>query len=130
MYQIHLTGKGMSGRAVRLEVLTTTQIEAAEIAAARDVTSESLQLEYKNKFEKLCMVQMIKEYTEKVTPEKLPEAKWNKSDPADLDVRGLSTYFNTRDIPVLKTWFRTKHDVTQAEVDEVLGKEVAVVVDD
>ncbi len=127
MFQIHLVGRGWSGRAVRVEPLTAAEIETAELTAATEITKDSLQLEYQNKVERLGMEVMIKEISEPAAKGATPEG-WKKVTPQDLAL-GMSKYFTAKDMSTLKALYRSEHSVSQAEVDAILESKINVLAD-
>ena len=128
MNQIHLKRPGMSGRAVRYEVLSTKEVEAAESAAARAVTKESTMGEYNNEVTRLEMQMMIKSMTEPVKEADLPTAKWLPTSAQDLDMQ-WSKYFNVKDTAALKRICTDEHTVSQSDIDAIMEGKVVVLED-
>ena len=127
MFQVHLVGRGWSGRAVRVETLTSTQIEANEVIAASETTKDSIVMEYQNKIERLGMEVMIKEISEPTAKGATPEG-WKKVTPQDLAL-SMSKYFTAKDMSTLKALYRAEHSVSQAEVDAILESKINVLAD-
>lgn len=127
MIQIHLVGKGWSGRAVRLETLTFPELEAAETTAAKEITKDSLQIEYQKKVERLAIEMMVKEISEPVAKGVTPTA-WQKVTPGELAL-SMSKYFTAKDMSTLKSLFHAEHSATQADVDAILEAKINVLED-
>ena len=125
MIQIHLnTSKGMSKRGVRYEILTMSDVEAADLAAGKECTPNSLQSEFQAKSERNGMEMMVRAVTEKpCTPEELQTTKWVTLNPAVLH-ESWSKHFNLKDTIALKAIYRKEHSLTQSEVDEIMEKKV------
>jgi hypothetical protein len=128
MFQIHLVGKGWSGRAVRLDTLTYTELEAAEVTAAREITKDSLNVEYSNKVIRLGIEMMIKEYSNPVAKDAVSTATWHKADPAELSL-SMGKIFTAKDMATLKAVFSSEHSVSQADVDAILESKINVLAD-
>lgn len=124
MNQIHLSNKGMSKRGVRYEVLTMSDVEAADTDAGKSCTPESLQSEFQSKSERNGMEMMIRAVTEKpCSAEDIQTASWKEVDARYLH-DNWSKYFNLKDTIFLKALYRKEHSLTQKEVDDIMGKVV------
>ena len=128
IYQIHLNKKGMSRRAVRYAVLPTSKVEAAEKAAALEVTKDSTMAEFGSKAERFGMEMMIHSISEPASDVDLPKAKWHVMTPDHLALK-WGDYFGVKDTSLLRALYRQEHSVTQAEADEILSGKVAVIED-
>jgi hypothetical protein len=125
--QIHLSKKGMSQRGVRYEVLSMSDIDAADLAAGRECTKDSLQSEFLSKSQRYGMEMMVREVTEKpCTPEELQAAKWKPVN-AEYLRDNWSKHFNLKDTIALKAIFRKEHSLTEDEVNEIMGKQVELI---
>jgi hypothetical protein len=134
--QVHLTGKGFSGRAVRYRILSIEAVDLVEqfVAGLPDIRNKTdlPMLTYNNAIALRGVSQMLVAMTEPVAADDLPKAKWLPCTPEmfDKDIPGskaLSDYFTTKDIRVLRTIYLQEHDAGKAEVDAILAGKVGVV---
>lgn len=117
---------GFSGRAVRFRMLSA--IEAAHIKEqyAKDITAETTNVEFDANVSDAGVDKMILAYTDPVTPEKLPEAKWIATD-ADTTSSTKSAIFTAKDIDLMKTVYLMLHRVTSGELEDIMGGVVGFV---
>lgn len=130
MKQILLKGDGCSGRGVRIEVLSNDQRDALFEAAAKDVGAEATMLELRRREDKSAVCAFVIEVTEKAGYKKADElfadgVTWKKVNADELDAK-LSTYFTTKDVATLIAIFRKLHDVTQKEIEDIMGEALDV----
>lgn len=121
MQQYHLQGKGFSGRAVRVEPLEPDEHEenllnAAKIVGAGASVLELRQTEFRNGSRR-----MIKHYSDPCADPMDPSVKWYSVKPGQFD-DGFGKLFTAKDKQVLEAIFRDYHDVTNSEVDAIVGK--------
>jgi hypothetical protein len=128
MFQVHLSGKGLCGRAVRYETLDAEQIEQIEAATANALGKEVLFSEYRRKVAMEALGRMISSYTEPVAEKDLPAAKWLPR-PPDGILRHWKELFGARDSAMLRQIYEREHSVSDADVEAIMGKKVAVVED-
>lgn len=123
---------GFSGRGVRLRRLSLTQKDAVSDAAAATIGPESTNVEYLGRRALEGAKKMVAEVTRKAGLATLDGADWMPVNDAMLaGLKGESDYtfeslFPPKDADVLKSLFRRWHDATEADVDIIEGKAVAV----
>ena len=121
MFQIHLNRKGMSQRAVRCEVLTFSQVDAAEKMAASDIKETTTNAEFNSQVVRIGMEMMIKSVSE---PTKEPGvAKWTDVTPAELHLN-WGKYFNAKDSAMLRAIHAQEHTVTKEDLDAITSGKV------
>ncbi len=120
--QYHLTGKGFSGRAVRVRELTTSEVEENLTQAAKFVSSDASLLELK----KVEWRNGVKRFVESVTePTTDPmTAKWKKV--SCMDLEDLGKYFKAKDQLALEAIYREFHEVVPSELEAITGKALPV----
>lgn len=131
MKQLLLKGEGCSGRGVRVEVLTTAAREAIFESAAKDVGPEATMLDLRRREDRsgICaFVVAVSEKTGFKTKDELVGAAWKNVSAEHLEGK-LGDYFTTKDVAALITIFRKLHDVTQKEIDDILGEALDVAAD-
>jgi hypothetical protein len=125
MKQILLKGEGHSGRGVRYEVLTNDQRDSLWESAAKDVGPEATLLELRRREDRSAVCAFVVEVTEKAGYTKksdlFGEGLWKKVSADHLDAE-LSKYFTVKDVAALITIFRKLHDVTQKEIEDIMGE--------
>ena len=122
--QAHLNLKHMSRRGVRLRLLTYAETQKCENSAA-SLVGDGTFAEFRNAVFHEGVLRMISAVTEPVD-EITEKTKWTPvtfqqlSDPmGDLSANKL---FGARDLNLLEALYRDYHEVTQDEVDIVVGK--------
>ena len=122
--QLHLKGKGFSGRAVRLRELAPAEVEANLTAAAKLAGKEAGPLEIKKIEWRNAVKMMIVEFTEPCADPMADGVKWRKVSPGMLEDMG--EYFKAKDVALLEHFYRDQNEVLQDEVDDILGKALPV----
>jgi hypothetical protein len=133
MRQILLNAKNCSGRGVRLELLSLADRNQIREEAAKDMTPESTLMEWENRQADMGVRAMVVAITDrtgfKTKAELLAEGVvWKKVSPEDLADKA-DTFFNPKDLAVLSATFRKLHDVTEKEVEDILGEALDVTAD-
>jgi hypothetical protein len=117
----------MSQRGVRYKILSMSDVEAADVAAGRECTPDSLQSEFQSKSERNGMEMMVIAVTDKpCKAEELQTATWKSVGPEYLH-ENWSKHFNLKDTIALKAIYRKEHSLTQKEVDEIMEKKVEMI---
>ncbi len=122
--QFHLTGKGYSGRAVRVRELSPEEVEenltnAAKLAGEEATIIQLKKLEWR-KGSQSCLV----EFSEVCTDPMAEGLKWIKVTQSHLD--NFGKYFKAKDQLSLEAIYRENHEVTQSELDEITKKGLPV----
>lgn len=125
--QIHLKGRGHSGRGVRYRVLKPSELDANEVAASKTLEEGFTASEYSVETMRLGLAVMVLAYTE-TNAKDLPSARWTQSDRAMLD-RQWDALFTTRDTNVLRRIFREEHGVNDDEFEAIMAGKVEVLAD-
>ncbi len=135
MKQIVLNAQQCSGRGVRLKVLGLGARAAITEAAAKELGPEGtmMQLRQREAVDGVCaMVVGVTEKTGFKTKADLvaagDAAGWKKVTFAEL-VDDSAKYFGAKDMAALANVFRKLHDVTEQEVDDILGEALDVTED-
>lgn len=124
--QIHLKGKGFSGRGVRYRELDPIEVENNLKAAGKIVGAEATPLELKKTEWRNGAKAMLVEFSEPcedlfaVDAEGKSKVKWRKVTPDVLEDFGA--YFKTKDLAILEHIYRENHEVLQSEVEAIVGK--------
>lgn len=132
--QLHLTGRGFSGRGVRLRPLTNAMRAAAHTEAARalgDAGTASIGAGaiFENAKTNAILLKIVAKVTDAVKPEEILKAQWRKVDAMALGIDGagsLHDLFTTKDIDVLGTYIQRTYYATVGEADTILGGMLAV----
>lgn len=127
-HQIHLVGKGFSGRAVRYVTLDDEQVEKVELTAAREVGKEGTNLEMWSRQQRIGMETMIRMVSDPVSETDLPKARWSAVTAQQLH-DGWKDLFTNKDTKTLKRAYDEEHEVRGAELDIILGKKMGVLVE-
>jgi len=123
---IHLKGHKCSGRAVRFVPLDPDERDNVLLLAAKDVGSDGTYPELKRTEWKLGVHQMIKFVsTEPVTDPNASDIKWRKVTPAVLE-ESYKELFTAKDHALLMATFRMYHEVSDEEINAIVGKVVTV----
>ncbi len=125
--QIHLKGKRMSGRGVRVRMLEPHEHGGILEAATKLVDNSAKIIELKKKEWRLGVKAFIVEFTapcEEITK----DTKWTKADPAEMDAQ-FDKIFAAKDVAVLEHMYREFHEVSEAEVEAIAGKALPVSLD-
>jgi hypothetical protein len=99
-------------------------VEAAELAAAKQVTPQSLQSEFNSIVEKEGIEMMVREVSE---PGENPQ-KWKKVN-AELLHGEWKKFFGLKDTIALKAVYRKEHNITEKELEAIMEKKVDVLED-
>jgi hypothetical protein len=126
--QIHLFGKGLSGRAVRYVTLNDEQVEHIELEAAREIGKEGTNLDMWARVQRMGMELMVKQVSDPCSREDLPKASWKAVTPAVLH-GSWRTLFTNKDTKILKRAYDEEHEVTRSDLDAIMAGKVQVLGD-
>ncbi len=126
--QVHLNGKRMSRRGVRVRMLDPDEHGEILVQAAKMVSPEAKVIELKKKEWRLGIKQFITAYTEPCDDPLAEGVKWIKADLATLDEK-FGDLFGVKDCAILEDLYRDFHEVSQAEVEAIAGKALPVSAD-
>lgn len=115
--QLHLKGRGFSGRAVRVEPLDPNVAENNLLASAKLAGPEASGLEIKKVEWRNGIKQFVVEYSDAC--DDMLKATFRKVRPGELD--DLAAVFTTKDIQALESIFRDYHEVMPSEVADIVG---------
>ncbi len=124
MFQYHLRGKGHSGRAVRVEALPSHEVEDMLLNAAKLAGPEASPIEIKKIEWRNGTKQFIKFFTDPCDNPLAESVKWKKPSPGQFEV--MSDFFTAKDCAVLESLYRDYHEITQKELDDIVGKPLMV----
>ncbi len=123
--QYHLKGKGHNGRAVQLEPLDPDDAENCLTMAAKLAGTEATPIEIKKTEWRTGSKLFIKKYTEPTENPLAPDTKWLTPKVGQFD-HDMAKYFSAKDCQVLEAIYREYHEVTQAELEAIMGKALPV----
>ncbi len=123
-FQYHLKGRGHSGRAVRVEELPTHEVEAMLTSAAKLAGPDATPIEIKKIEWRNGTKVFIKSYTDACENPLAEGVKWKKPTPGQFDT--MADFFTAKDCQVLESLYREYHEVTQKELDDIVGKVLPV----
>lgn len=131
--QFVLKAKGCSGRGIRMRILGPVKRAAIRAESAKQLDEQSTQAEWLARENVMGIIATVTETTQKIgfksTSELLGDGvEWKKLDPEDMEEH-LADYFNAKDLDALAKTFRILHDVTDREVEDILGEAQDVTVD-
>lgn len=128
MKQFVLKGKGCSGRGVRIRTLSPTQRSTIIETAARSLGADGTVVELRAAEAVASVNSMVVAITEQTGLKdsaelisKAAELKWLPMTAELLD-ENFSKYFGAKDQSALIAIFRSYHEVTEKEVDDILGE--------
>ena len=124
MKQMHLKGKGFSGRGVRVRDLTSDDVDENMIQATKLLSSEPTALEYQKIVWRGAVKRMVAEITEPCADLFAEDVKWRKATPEMLE--NLSELFTAKDVTLLQAYYRDTYEVVPSEVEDIVGKAVPV----
>jgi len=131
IFQYHLNLPGMSGRRVRVRLLTPSEKRAADAAGADSAGNNAsiMALVEAQRFE--CWKRTVTEVTEEDELKTIlgDEVKWHKLTLQDLEMPGpynVDQLFTCKDTEMLELIFKNYHDVGQAELHMLSGKALPV----
>lgn len=120
--QVHLNGRGCSGRGVRFRILSPLEDDQLELDAAKELPQGGSLLELRIIRYREAIKRMLVAYTEPgLTSEQLATAKWIKPDPSVLET-DWGKIFGPRDDKFLVELYRHYHEVSKDEVEQIVGK--------
>lgn len=131
MIQVHLSGKRCSGRGVRFRELSASEVEEnAENAAkvALDPTAKinaNAAMDLKKAEWRMGSKRMVVAVTKKEGLKDLSGAEWMPLTQAELDA-DWAKYFNAKDSAMLQALYREYHEISDEEIEAVVGKAVVV----
>lgn len=147
IYQLHLSGFGMSGRGVRLRQLEPALVHQVEEDAAKLMGPGATAYAFNQAVLAEGVSRMVAEITEPVMgvrevvgdeaePGAKPAAPVPRT-PNDPDVEwrpvtlqqmkaSAASWFTARDVAVLEQMYARLHQVSQLEIDAIMGKALPV----
>lgn len=131
-FQIHLSGPGFSGRAVRYRTLEIEEIDRVEIlvASSPEVRSGISLIGWNQLVAKESVPLMLVAMTEPVAEKDLPTARWTPCSPEMFQAEsgdGLKKFFTTKDIRFLRDLYTREHEIGKSEVDKMLAGKAPIV---
>lgn len=122
--QYHLKGKGFSGRAVICRELDPSEVEDNVTAAAKLVDKDATVIEFKKTEWRNGVKLMVVKFSEPCADPLAEGVKWKDNSAGLLD--DLGTYFTSKDVGVLQGIFRNFHEVSEDELNDIVGKALPV----
>ena len=133
LQQYALVGKGFSGRGVRVRELDGAERDDALSSAAKDVGKEASNVEWSSAAVRLCICKMIVSVTKQrglTSTDEILKATWATVSEQQLLTPGsewsLGKLFNAKDQDVLASIYKRAHECTAKEVEDIMGKGLAV----
>lgn len=133
--QFVLKGIGCSGRGVRVRILDVALRQRIFEQTARELGPEGTMLALRNAEALEGVRTFLAQVTDRggfKTEKDLlsPNVVWkNVTNEQLCEGRGLDTYFTSKDVDVLIKAYRKLHEVTDAELDDILGEARVVAAD-
>jgi|GEM_PF-3714861 len=126
IYQIKLEGFGMSGRGVRLRQLDLALVHQVEEDAAKLVGKDGTAYGFNQAVLAEGVARMVAEVSDPTGD--VPEGGSVEWHPVTLQQMKASagTWFTARDFAVLEQMYSRLHQVSQSEIDTLLGKALPV----
>lgn len=124
--------KGFSGRGVRMRVLSSSQrneiFEQVAVGLGPDATMMKAKVEEGEEGVRTALVAVTKREGIKTSAELLDvdEDGWMPLTNEHLSQVGWEKYFTTKDVAALTAAYRKFHDVSDAEVNDILGEALAL----
>lgn len=127
----HLAGPHMSGRGVKLRDLTASEVDEALIAAGQQANGDSTRfLALRPREAARRMLVAVTDQAGLPDIDAVRAASWHRCTLLELEgmaegagkAWALDELFTSKDVEVLESIFRRRHDVTVAEVDAIMGK--------
>ena len=127
---LHLKGSRCSKRAVRIQELLPDEKDDLMLQAAKLVGPSATILELKRREWKMGAIAMIKQVSlEPVAGDpNAASVKWKSYDYATLE-SDYDKLFTAKDHALLVAAYRSFHEVTEEEVDDIVGKALPVSAD-
>ncbi len=125
---IHLKGLYFSGRAVKFTPLDPEERDEVLLQAGKAMDAESTMIEMKRQEWKLGVLAMVKMVSDPIAPGGDPlsaDVKWTKLTAAALDER-YKELFTAKDHAALTAVFRAFHEVSEQEINAIVGKVLTV----
>ncbi len=128
VFQLLLDGKHCSGRGVRFRELPSSEHDQLQLDAAKQIGPEGTMLELRKIEHRMGVRRMVVGVTKQTGLKDLTGANWDKVSAADVD-QNWETYFNSKDDAFLLELYRSYHEITLAEVEDLAGKVTSVSID-
>lgn len=125
--QLHLKGRGFSGRGVRVRDLVPSEVEENLTSAAKLLSKDASIIELKKTEWRNGVKRMLTEITDPCEDPMAEGVKWKKFTPAMADC--LDDFFRPKDVQLLEHLYRDANEVVASEVDDIVGKAVPLSVD-
>ncbi len=126
IFQVHLAGKGLCGRALRYQLLPVDQVESIKFELGVALGNDVSIAKYRRAVAVEAWGRMIHSFTDPVAPKEIAAAKWHAR-PSDGLARHWAELFGTKDTETLRRIFEKEHEADEADVDAIMGKRIAVV---
>jgi len=123
-FQIHLNGKHCCQRGVRFKTLGPSDIDKITLDAAKVIGPEGTMIELRKAEWLMGVKQMLTHISDPCTD--IETAKFRKVTMQDLDGENYDGLFGSRDHSFLVQLYREYHEVTQEDVDKIMGKALPV----
>lgn len=123
-FQIHLNGKHCCKRGVRFKTLSPSEIDKITLDAAKVIGPEGTMIELRKAEWLMGVKHMLTHVSDPC--DDLATAKFRKVTMQDLDGDNYDDLFTPRDHNLLVQLYREYHEVTQEEVDKIMGKALPV----
>lgn len=126
IYQIKLDGFGMSSRGVRLRQLAPEGVHEVEEQAAKLIGPGATAYAFNQAVLSEGVARMVVEVSSPIR--ELPEGAEIDWQPVTLQQMKASagSWFTARDVAVLEQMYSRLHQVSQSEIDTILGKALPV----
>ncbi len=125
VFQVLLSGKRCSGRGVRFKELTAPDHDQLTLDAAKQLGPEGTMLELRKIESRMGVRSMIVGVTRQSGLKDLNAATWDKVTTADVEAR-WTEFFTAKDDAVLLDLFRSFHEVSQSEMEDISKTVIAV----
>lgn len=131
--QFVVSAKGCSGRGVRMRLLDFSQRQQVRAEAAKELPKDATFAEWTARENVDGIIATVVQITEGTGYKKAADlladgVKWKKVSADDLSEH-LTDYFNAKDLSVLSQAFRQYHDVSDKEIEDILGEAQDVTLD-
>lgn len=131
VFQVHLHGYGLSGRAVRYRILTPSEVDKVELLARGELAVDGNMLDFQAAVAKNGLEHMLVAVSESsVSPQRFRcEPNEDGTKPAPINWRPMSPgelatawndLFTSRDTTLLKRLYAREHVVTEADLELIM----------
>ncbi len=128
--QILLSATNCSGRGVRYKLLTPSERERVQLNAGKHVGPDTTILELRNLENRFGVQAMIVAYTKQTgfkdeSKLMVENVVWQNTDAMELEDQ-YNKLFTAKDDAVLCRVYQKNHEVSESEVDAIMGKSIQV----